>query len=104
MIAPEMFDGEFMNIAAADIRDRDVILGGARTVTATPETAGDDVTVATTTGTETYRADTPVHVFRPAPACADEPCADCGAGPGEPCGVDCLGYAALDDAAEMLTV
>lgn len=104
MITTEMkiFDGEFIHTTAGDVRAADVILGGARIVTAAPETAnGDVVLTATTTGPETYAADAPVYVFRPTLACADEPCPDCGAAPGEPCGADCLGLAALDDAADM---
>jgi hypothetical protein len=95
----EQFDGEFIHITAGDIRDRDVILGGARTVTAAPAIAGGAVAVATITGPETYAADAPVYVFRPTPGRADEPCPDCDAAPGEPCDWTCLSYPALDDAA-----
>lgn len=95
----DQFDGEFMYTAARDIRRHDVILGGARTVSATPVITGGRVGVATTTGPETYVADAPVYVFRPAAGLGDEECPDCCAAPGEPCGPACLSYVALDDAA-----
>jgi hypothetical protein len=96
-----MFNGEFIHMTAGTIKRNEVILGGARTVTAVAETADGKITVTTIgAGPETYDADAAVYVFRPDPACADEPCDDCGAAPGEPCRVDCLGCAALDDAAE----
>ena len=99
MATMEQFDGEFIHITARDIRDRDVILGGARAVTATPGVTGSAVAVATITGPETHAADAPVYVFRPASGCADEPCPRCDAAPGEPCDWACLSYPALDDAA-----
>lgn len=73
------FDGEFMAVAAADVRPTDVVLNPARYVTRT--------------------ADLPngmIDIFRPADP--SQPCEGCGAGAGEPCEWDCLGLAALDDA------
>ena len=98
-VTMDQFDGEFIHITAREIRHRDVILGGARAVTATPDVAPGGVTVATTTGPETYAARAPVYVFRPAAGCSDEPCPGCDAEPGEPCDHTCLSYPALDDAA-----
>lgn len=97
----EQFDGEFIHVTGREIRHRDVILGGARAVIAPPETTSRTgaVIVTTATGRETYAADAPVYVFRPAPACADEPCSECDAEPGEPCDWACLSYAVIDDAA-----
>lgn len=97
----DQFDGEFMHTVARDIRRDDVILGGARAVTAPPVISGGRVGVATTTGRETYVTDAPVYVFRPTAGHVDEECPDCGAAPGEPCGPACLSYAALDDAAGL---
>ncbi|TQL96582.1 hypothetical protein FB559_2121 [Actinoallomurus bryophytorum] len=101
MTEMDEFNGEFTHITAREIRHRDVILGGARAVTAPPETAITTGTVIVTTGvgTDTYAPDAPVYVFRPASACANEPCPECGTEPGEPCDWACLSYAALDDAA-----
>jgi hypothetical protein len=94
------FDGEFMHITAREIRDRDVILGGARAVIGTPETTTTGTVVVTTmTGPEIYAPDAPVYVFRPAAASTGEPCPECGAESNEPCDWACLSYAALDDAA-----
>ncbi|MFD9950847.1 hypothetical protein ACFWYW_24965 [Nonomuraea sp. NPDC059023] len=73
------FDGEFMAVAAADVRPTDVVLNPARYVTRAADLPGG-----------------PVGIFRPAdPARA---CDGCDAGAGEPCRVGCLGLAALDDA------
>ncbi|MFC5828059.1 hypothetical protein [Nonomuraea insulae] len=73
------FDGEFMAIAAADIRSTDVVLNPARYVTGTADLPGGVI-----------------DIFRPADP--SRACEGCDAGPGEPCGWDCLGLAALDDA------
>lgn len=97
--AKDQFDGAFIHMDARDLRANDVILGGARTVTATPVLANGGVTVDTVTGTEIFDADAMVHVFRPADGRTDEECPGCYAAPGEPCDVMCLSYAALDEAA-----
>lgn len=97
-MAQDQFDGRFVDVNAHDLRTNDVILGGARGVTATA-TANGSITVETVTGTEIFDANATVYVFRPADERADEECPGCYAAPGEPCDVMCLSYAALDDAA-----
>lgn len=73
------FDGEFMAVAAADVRSTDVVLNPARYVTDASGLPGGMI-----------------DIFRPADP--SRGCDGCDAGPGEPCGPGCLGLAALDDA------
>jgi hypothetical protein len=74
----EFFDGEFLSVAAADVRPTDVLLNPAR------HAAGESLAPVGV-----------IDIFRPAdPARA---CAGCGAGAGESCGWGCLSMAALDD-------
>jgi hypothetical protein len=100
--ATDQFDGVFTEIAGRELREKDVILGPARWLTAVaadPETGG--IVVDTTIGQEIIDADATVRVFRPN-APADAECPDCGAGPDEPCDpVTCMTYTALDDAAGL---
>ncbi|GAA4617239.1 hypothetical protein GCM10023195_76860 [Actinoallomurus liliacearum] len=99
-VTADQFDGEFMHVDAADVRQHDIILGGARPVIAPPvPTTGGGITVTTTNGPETFTATAPVHVFRPAPGTIGEECPECYSAPGEPCAPHCLSYATLDDAA-----
>lgn len=95
----DQFDGEFVTVRASEIREHDVILDPARTVTGTPARSGGTVAVTTPIGPETHAPDAPVFVFRPAAASIAAGCPDCHAGPGAPCDAMCLAYAALDDAA-----
>src|SRR4051812_46839129 len=68
-VTMDQFNGEFTHITARDIREHDVILGGARSVATPPEISGGRVAVVTVTGPEIYDADTRVYVFRPAAGC-----------------------------------
>ena len=98
-VTMDQFDGEFKHVTAADVRQYDVILGGARMVKTPPVTNDGRVTIATAHGTETFDTTAPVYVYRPAAGSADDGCTQCGAEPGDPCTADCLGCALLDDAA-----
>ncbi|MFI6816113.1 hypothetical protein ACIBG7_27165 [Nonomuraea sp. NPDC050328] len=73
------FDGEFMAVAATEVRPTDVVLNPARYVADPAALPGGMI-----------------DIFRPADPARE--CDACDAGPGEPCGSECLGLAALDDA------